>query len=69
MKTITIEVSDTAAEKIERMSLNERNAIAETITALVVNRRSLAEIMQEASEQARKNGLTPEILEELLRDE
>jgi len=32
-------------------------------------RKSLEEIMQEASEQARRNGLTPEILEELLKDE
>ena len=69
MKTITLEVSDPIAEKIDRMSPLERKAISETLTRLITNRRSLAEIMQEASEQARKNGLTPEILEELLKDE
>ena len=69
MKTITLEVSDPAAEKIDRMSPSERKVISDTLTRLITNRRSLSEIMQEASEQARKNGLTPEILEELLKDE
>jgi predicted CopG family antitoxin len=68
MKTITLEVSDPVAEKIARMSPAERKAISETVNRLISNRRSLEEIMQEASEQARKNGLTPEILEELLKD-
>ncbi len=62
-------LSDTAAEKMERMSINEKNALSETIARVVTNRKSLEEIMHEASEQARKNGLTPEILEELLKDE
>lgn len=69
MKTITLEVSDPVAEKLARMSPSERKAISETLNRLITNRRSLEEIMQEASEQARKNGLTPEILEELLKDE
>ena len=69
MKTITLEVSDPVAEKISKMSPSERNAISETLARLIANRKSLAEIMEEASEQARKNSLTPEILEELLKDE
>ena len=69
MKTITLEVSDPAAEKVAQMSELEKKAISETLNQLITNRRSLAEIMKEASEQARKNGLTPEILEELLKDE
>lgn len=69
MKTITLEVSDPIAEKVARMTANERKAISETLDRLLSNRRSLEEIMKEASEQARKNGLTPEKLEELLKDE
>lgn len=69
MKTITLELSDPAAEKLERMSPAERKAVSEALDRIISNRRSLEEIMREASEQARKNGLTPEILEELLRDE
>ena len=69
MKTITLEVSDPVAEKLERMSPMEKNALSETIARLVANRKSLEDIMHEASEQARKSGLTPKILEELLKDE
>jgi hypothetical protein len=35
----------------------------------VSNRRNFSDIIHEASEQARKNGLTAEILEDLLKDE
>jgi predicted CopG family antitoxin len=69
MKTITLEVADTVAEKIERMSALEKKAISDSITRLVRNRKSIEEIMDEATEQARKNGLTPEALEELLKNE
>ena len=67
MKTITLQVSDPVAEKVERMSPSERQAVSETLNRILANRKSLEEIMQEASEQARRNGLTPEILEELLK--
>ncbi len=68
MKTITLEVNDTTAEKIEKMSVSEKKSIAETLDVLVRSKRSLEEIMKEASEQARKNGLTPKILEQLLNE-
>lgn len=67
MKTITLEVSDPVAEKIAQMSPSERRIISDTLDRFIANRRSLEEIMEDASEQARKNGLTPEILEELLK--
>ena len=69
MKTITLEVSDPVAEKIEKMTPAEKKAIEETVSRLISNRKSLSEIIHEASEEARKNGLTPEIMEELLKDE
>jgi predicted CopG family antitoxin len=68
MKTITLEVSDTAAEKIERMSPIEKNAVSETLMQLVVNRRSLEEIMDDISSQAERNGLTPEVFEKILKE-
>lgn len=68
MKTITLEVKDTTAEKLSKMSVAEKKSIAETLDLLVGRKRSLEEIMKEASEQARKNGLTPEILEQLLNE-
>lgn len=69
MKTITLEVSEPTADRISKMTPEEKKLIAESLDRLVSNRKSLSEIMHEASEQARKNGLTPEILEELLKDE
>ncbi len=68
MKTITLEVKDTTAEKLSKMSVAEKKSIAETLDLLVGRKRSLEEIMKEASEEARKNGLTPEILEQLLNE-
>lgn len=68
MKTITLEVSDNIAEKINRMSPGEKLAVSKTLDRIVSNRRSLEDIMHEMGEQARKNGLTPEILETILKE-
>ena len=68
MKTITLEVSDLLAEKIERMSLTEKNMISETLTRLIENRRSLEEIMDDISSQAERNGLTPEVFDKILKE-
>lgn len=68
MKTITLEVSDQAAEKMDRMSPLEKKAISKTLDRLISNKRSLEEIMDDTSRQAEKNGLTPEILENILRE-
>jgi dsDNA-binding SOS-regulon protein len=69
MKTITLEVDDELAGKLEQMTPSEKKHIANALKMLVSQkRRSLSKIMHEASEQARNNGLTPEILEELLKE-
>ena len=68
MKTITLEVSDPSAEKMARMTSLEKKAISETLDRLISNRRSLEEIMDDISRQAEKNGLTPEILENILKE-
>ncbi|MBL7878056.1 MAG: hypothetical protein JNL53_20485 [Cyclobacteriaceae bacterium] len=69
MKKITLEVSELTAEKLEKMTRKEKRAIEETLSRIISNRKSLSEIIHEASEQARKNGLTPELMEELLKEE
>ena len=61
MKTITLVVSDPTAEKLERMSDSEKKSIAESLDILVGRKRSMEEIMKDASEQARKNGRTYQI--------
>ena len=69
MKTITLEVSDPIAEKLAKMSPAEKKSVEGALELLVGRKkRSLGEIMNDASEQAKKNGLTPEILDEILKD-
>jgi len=68
MKTITLEVSDPVAEKVARMTPAEKKTFSDTVDRILLKRKSLSEIMHEATEQARKNGLTSEILEELLKE-
>ena len=66
MKTITLEVSDPAADKVALMTPAEKKIISDAVDRILSNRKSLSDIMHEASDQARRNGLTTEILEELL---
>jgi predicted CopG family antitoxin len=68
MKMITLEVSDPVAEKVARMTPAEKKTFSDTVDRILLKRKSLSEIMHEATEQARKNGLTSEILEELLKE-
>lgn len=68
MKTITLEVSDPIAEKVALMTASEKKLISSELERILSNRKSIEELMHEASEQARKNGLTPELLEELLKE-
>ena len=69
MKTITLEVSDTIAERMSKMTPAEKVSITKMIEMLVGRtKRSLSEIMNDASEQAEKNGLTPEILEQIMAE-
>lgn len=68
MKTITLEVSDPVAEKMERMSPQVKKAISDTIGHLVTNRRGLDEILEDIRNQAERNGLTPEVLEKILKE-
>lgn len=48
------------------MSDSEKKSIAESLDILVGRKRSMEEIMKDASEQARKNGLTTQLLEQLI---
>jgi len=68
MRTITLEVSDPVAEKVARMSASEKKRISETLDRFIANRRTLEEIMNDAGDQAEKNGLTQEILDTILKE-
>jgi predicted CopG family antitoxin len=69
MKTITIEVNNNAAERFLRMSSLEKKSVSKEVCLFLTKRRNILEIMEDMSKQAKSNGLTPEILDKLLKDE
>jgi predicted CopG family antitoxin len=69
MKTINIRVSDKAAEKFLSMNEQEKDRFSRLVNELLEDKRTLLQVMDDMSLQAKRKGLTPEILEELLKDE
>ena len=71
METISIEVDSEVAKVYQKANLIERQKIQIILNGLlkqIMNSRSLEEIIQEMQEQAQVNGLTQEILDEILND-
>lgn len=69
MKTISIEVSDSAAERFLLMPESAKKNLSKMFTEIVEDKRTILEVMEDIGEYARKQGLTQEKLDELLRDE
>ncbi len=69
MRTIQLEVSDEVAEKVQQLTQEQRQELTRLIMVWANNPKPLLQVMAEISEYAQQQGLTPEILEELLKDE
>lgn len=69
MRTIQLEVSDEVAEKVHQLTPEQRQELSRLITVWANNPKPILKVMAEISEYAQRQGLTPEILEELLKDE
>ena len=71
MTTITLSVDSEVAEFYEQISEVERNQISKLVAQELrrVRAARVIEIVRETSQMAKSRGMTPEILEELLRDE
>ncbi|MEB3119845.1 MAG: hypothetical protein VKL41_01305 [Snowella sp.] len=72
MDTITIPVENELAEAYRQADQQQRQKIETLLNIALkkaVNPKPLLTIMQEASQQAIANGMTPEILESILADE
>ncbi len=66
MKTIT--VSDELASQFEKLTEQEKQLTLETLSRLLNDKRTLFEVMEDISEYARKQGMTEEILKDLLKE-
>ena len=72
METISIEVEPEIARAYQEANLIERKKMQLILNSSLkqfINRRSLEEIIQEMQAQAQVNGLTQEILDEILSDD
>jgi len=72
METITIEVEPEIARAYQNLSSTERKKIQLTFNVLfkqIMNTRSLEDTIQEMQAQAKANGLTQEILDEILNED
>ena len=69
METIQLKVSNKAARIFKKMDSNRKKQIEISLENWIEPQKSLEQIMREMSEEAKKNGLTQEILDEILKDE
>jgi len=68
MKTINVDVPEDIARRYLNMSPSEQLSVSKELIRILEKRKGLREIMDDMSEQTKKNGLTPELLEELLKN-
>ncbi len=72
METITIQVDSEIAKAYRETEPEKQRKIAMFLNVMLkkaMNQKPLLDIMEEASQQAIANGMTPEILESILNDE
>ena len=71
MKTIEFEVDDTLAKRIEFLSEKDKEEISKLISVWIMRKkpRPILEIIEEVSSFSQAQGLTQEILDELLKKE
>ena len=69
MKELTITVRDEIADRFLKLSDQEKKDLSEMISILMEDKRTLRQVMDDISEYAQQQGLTPEILEQLLKKE
>ena len=69
MKAVTIELDDDLASRFSSLSPKQKKEIEELIALWIKKPRPILEIMAEISDYAKAQGLTPELLGDLLKDE
>jgi mRNA-degrading endonuclease RelE of RelBE toxin-antitoxin system len=68
MKTIELKVKDKVAEKFSRMDSAERNQLSKKVEEFLTRESRFMQAVRELQREAKKNGLTQEILDEILNE-
>lgn len=66
MKTIELRVKDKIAEKFSRMDSAERNQLAKKVEEFLTRESRFMQTVRAMQQEVKKNGLTQEILDEIL---
>jgi hypothetical protein len=69
MKTITLQVKDDTADKIEQLPEDKRKQLAKLVEIWVSEQKPILQVMEELGIYAKIQGLAKEKLDDLLRDE
>lgn len=69
MKTITLEVSDELADKFNTIEKIKREMMLKVLVDRMTDSSSLSDLLTFSATQAEQQGMTDELLKELLKDE
>ncbi len=71
MKTIELEIDDSLAKRMELLTKKDKEEISKLILVWIMRKkpRPILEIIDEVSSYAREQGLTQEVLDNLLKKE
>lgn len=69
MTVINIVVNEKAAQKFMLMSSKEKESVSQLVNEIIVDARTLEQVMEDMAMYAKKRGLTPEKLDEILNED
>lgn len=68
METIELKVSNRAAKIFNNLNPSKKRQLEKSFENILEPKKSLEQVMKEMSDEAKRNGLTQEILDEILKD-
>lgn len=66
METIELKVSNRAAKIFNNLNSSKKRQLEKSFENILEPKKSLEQVMKEMSDEAKRNGLTQEILDEIL---
>lgn len=66
METIELKVSNRAARIFKNLDRSKKRQLEKSFENILEPKKSLEQVMKEMSDEAKRNGLTQEILDEIL---